>query len=162
MDWELVFILILWETQSFRSAARLKEIANLNTRRTIFGLLGTWFLKPKVLAEIPPRTSVRELARHALTGSQNGLEAILVEVTAPPKAPAIAHRHPGFVLGYVLDGEMIFAVDGQDQQRVRTGETFFEQIGALHTKGGSAKPDASVKFLAFLVAPKGSPVTLPA
>ncbi len=85
-----------------------------------------------------------------------------MEVTAQPGTTSTAHRHPGFVLGYVLDGEMAFAINGENQQVVKTGGKFFEPIGALNTTGGSAKPDAPVKFLAFIVAPKGSPAALPA
>jgi quercetin dioxygenase-like cupin family protein len=90
------------------------------------------------------------------------MEAILVEVNAAGGAPSMAHRHPGFVLGYVLDGEMGFSINGANQEVIKTGGTFFEPMGALHTKGGSTKPDAPVRFLAFIVAPKGSPVVLPA
>jgi quercetin dioxygenase-like cupin family protein len=89
------------------------------------------------------------------------MEAILVDVTAVPGASTV-HRHPGFVLGYVLDGEMNFAINRESPKVVKTGGTFFEPLGVLHTTGASAKPDAPVRFLAFIVAPKGSPVVLPA
>ncbi len=134
----------------------------MKTRRMTLSLIGTWLLGRRVKAQAPATAPARELARHALTGAQAGMEVILVEVTAQPGAPSRAHRHPGFVLGYVLDGEMAFAINGEGQQTVKAGSTFFEPVGALHTKGGSAKTDAPVKFLAFIVAPKGSPVTLPA
>jgi quercetin dioxygenase-like cupin family protein len=90
------------------------------------------------------------------------MEAILVEVTARPGIPATAHRHPGFVLGYVLEGEMSFGINGMKPDILKTGTSFFEPIGALHTTGTSSSPDAPVRFLAFIVAPKGSTVTLPA
>lgn len=90
------------------------------------------------------------------------MEAILVEVVAEPGAPSTIHRHPGFVLGYVLAGEMKFAINGASPETIKTGGTFFEPLGALHTVGASANPNAPVKFLAFIVAPKGSPVVLPA
>ncbi|MDQ2844556.1 MAG: hypothetical protein M3Y72_26615 [Acidobacteriota bacterium] len=57
-------------------------------------------------AQAPARAGAKELARHALSGPQDGMEAILAEVIARPGAPSTAHRHPGFVLGYVLEGEM--------------------------------------------------------
>ena len=109
-----------------------------------------------------PHSGAKELARHTLTGAQEGMEAILVEVTALPGVPSAVHRHPGFVLGYVLGGEMRFAINGASPEIVKTGGTFFEPLGALHTTGATAKPDSPVRFLAFIVAPKGSPVTLPA
>jgi quercetin dioxygenase-like cupin family protein len=135
---------------------------DINRRRYFFGVATTFFLGVLGKAQPPARAGVKELARHALTGPQEGLEAILVEVTALPGAPSTVHRHPGFVLGYVLDGEMNFAINGASPELVKTGSTFFEPLGALHTTGASAKSDAPVKFLAFIVAPKGSPVVLPA
>lgn len=90
------------------------------------------------------------------------MEAILVEVVSGAGAPSTVHRHPGFVLGYVLSGEMQFAINGASPKIVKTGVSFFEPFGALHTIGASAIPDAPVRFLAFIVAPKGSPVVLPA
>lgn len=106
-------------------------------------------------------TGAKELARQALTGPQSGMEAVLVEVNILPNVPSTVHRHSGFVLGYVLEGELRFAIDGAKPRVVPTGGTFFEPVGALHTVGNSAKPDAPVRFLAFLVVPKGSSVVVP-
>lgn len=125
-------------------------------------MLGTWLLGRQVQAQTRTSAPAKELARQELTGAQAGMEVILVEVTSRPGAPSAAHRHPGFVLGYILDGEMAFAINGEAPRIVKTGGTFFEPVGALHTKGISANPDAAVKFLAFIVAPKGSPVAMPA
>ena len=106
---------------------------------------------------------VRELARHPLAGAQAGFDAVLVELTvaagAPPGSP---HRHPGFVLGYVLEGDLRFAIDGEPPRVVAAGRAFFEPVGALHSAGGSATPGKPVRFLAFMVVPTGSPLSLPA
>jgi quercetin dioxygenase-like cupin family protein len=87
---------------------------------------------------------------------------VLSEVTALPGAASKAHRHSGFVVGYVLEGEMQFAINGGNPQVVKTGGAFFEPVGAVHTTSASANPDAPVRFLAFMVVPKGSRSTLPA
>lgn len=133
----------------------------MKSRRNFFSFATAFFLGVTGKAQPQARGEAKELARHALTGPQQGMEAILVEVTAPP-GHSMAHRHPGFVLGYVLNGELQFAINGERPEIVKAGGTFFEPAGALHTTGASAKPDAPVKFLAFMVAPKGSPVVLPA
>lgn len=103
----------------------------------------------------------RELARHALTGPFEGFEAVLTEVTGPPRqptaSPQVGHRHSGFVVGYVLDGQLRFGINNEPERVVPAGGTFFEPIGALHSTSGSAA-DAPVRFLAFLVVPKGSPI----
>jgi len=84
------------------------------------------------------------------------MEAILVEVTSQPGALSTAHSPLGFVMGYVLEGEMRFAVNGQAPQVVKAGASFFKPFGVLHSTSGSAQPDRPVRFLAFIVAPKGS------
>ncbi len=134
----------------------------MKNRRTFLGFMAALFWRCRARAQPSRRGLVKELARHELTGPEAGREAILVEVTAQPGQPSTVHRHPGFVLGYVLDGEMLFAVNGEDPQVIEEGSTFFEPLGVLHTTGASAKTNAPVRFLAFIVAPKGSPVTLPA
>jgi quercetin dioxygenase-like cupin family protein len=133
----------------------------VKNRRRFLDLLAASFLALRSKAQPPARGSARELARHALTGAQKGMEVILVEVTSPAGA-STAHRHPGFVLGYVLDGDLQFAINGGAPEVVKAGGTFLEPAGALHTTGASAEPDKPVRFLAFIVAPAGSPVVLPA
>lgn len=107
-----------------------------------------------------------ELARHALTGPFEGYEAVLTQVTLPaglPGAPVQGpgHRHPGFVVGYVLEGRLRFAIDNEPERVVAAGQTFFEPIGALHSTNRAA-PEAPARFLAFLVVPKGSALVAPA
>ena len=105
-----------------------------------------------------PRRS-GELARHALTGPLAGFDAVLVEVNFAPGVSAAEHRHPGFILGYVVDGQMRFGINHEPDQIVPAGGTFFEPSGALHTTFGSASPDAPVRAAVFLVVPTGSPLT---
>jgi quercetin dioxygenase-like cupin family protein len=107
-----------------------------------------------------------ELARHALTGPFEGFEAVLTQVNPPAGQPVATtqgpgHRHSGFVLGYVLEGQLRFAINNEPERIVPAGGTFFEPIGALHSTSGSA-PGAPARFLAFLVVPKGSPIVAPA
>jgi quercetin dioxygenase-like cupin family protein len=107
-----------------------------------------------------PRPS-GELARYALTGPLEGFDAVLVELHFRPGASTPEHRHPGFVLGYVVDGQMRSAINHGPDEIVPAGGTFFEPSGALHTAFGSASPDAPVRILAFMVVPTGSPLTGP-
>ena len=107
-----------------------------------------------------PRRS-GELARYTLTGALAGYDAVLVELNFAPGASAPAHRHPGFIVGYVVDGQMRFSVNHEPDQIMAAGSTFFEPAGALHTGFGAASPDAPVRILAFLVVPTGSRLTEP-
>jgi hypothetical protein len=87
--------------------------------------------------------------------------ACSVPAGQPGASPGRAHRHSGFVVGYVIDGQLRFAINNEPERVVQAGGTFFEPIGALHSTNG-ATPGAPVRFLAFLVVPKGSPVVTPA
>ena len=102
-----------------------------------------------------------ELARYTLTGALAGYDAVLVELNFAPGTSAPAHRHPGFIVGYVVDGQMRFSVNHEPDQIMPAGSTFFEPAGALHTGFGAASPDAPVRILAFLVVPTGSRLTEP-
>lgn len=105
-----------------------------------------------------PRRS-GELARYALTGALEGFDAVLVEVNFRPGIGSQEHRHPGPIVGYVVDGRVRTAIDHQPDQVVPVGGTFFEPHGALHTSFGSADPDAPARAVAFLVVPRGSATT---
>jgi quercetin dioxygenase-like cupin family protein len=105
-----------------------------------------------------PRRS-GELARYALTGPLEGFDAVVLEVNFRPGVSSQEHRHPGPIIGYVVDGRMRTAIDHQPDQIVPAGGTFFEPQGALHTSFGSADPNAPVRALAFVVVPRGSGTT---
>ena len=126
-------------------------------------LVSLWIASTQSAPMTTPGTSAPrrsgEIARHALTGALEGFDAVLVEVNFAPGVAAAEHRHPGSILGYVVDGQMRFAINNEPDQIVPAGGTFFEPTGALHTAFGSARPDAPVRALVFLVVPNGSPLT---
>ena len=105
-----------------------------------------------------PRPS-GELARYPLTGDLQGFDAVIVEANFQPGVSVPEHRHPGPIVGYVVDGQMKFSINHEPDKAVPAGGTFFEPRGALHTSFGSADPDAPVRIVAFLVVPNGSPLT---
>jgi quercetin dioxygenase-like cupin family protein len=129
-------------------------------------LAALWVASARTAPVSAPETSTPrrsgELARYALTGALAGYDAVLVELNFGPGISAPAHRHPGFIVGYVVDGQMRFAVNNEPDQIMPAGSTFFEPAGALHSAFGSANPDAPVRILAFLVVPTGSRLTEPA
>src|SRR5262245_20070362 len=74
-----------------------------------------------------------------------------------PGGSARGHSHPGIVLGYVLEGRMRFAIDGQPEGIVPTGGTFFEPLGAVHTTSGSASAGEVTTILVFELRPRELP-----
>jgi hypothetical protein len=138
-------------------------------RRAFLGMAAAASLLPLDLdAQAPPAPRApAELARHALTGPLEGFEVVLIELNNPPAAPAgqrppNPHRHPGPVLGYILEGQMRFAINHEPEKALPVGATFFEPTGALHTGGGSASTQARARALVFMIVPKGAPLVVPA
>ena len=141
----------------------------MQDRRTFLAITAASLLPVGLDAQTPPQTSAprgaaTELARHALSGPLEGFEVVLVQLTSPAgsRSTGPGHRHPGPVLGYVTEGQMLFAINNQPEQAVPAGSTFFEPIGAVHTLGGSARADAPARAVVFMIVPKGSPLTAPA
>ena len=56
----------------------------------------------------------------------------VVEVTLEPGQASAAHRHPGPVFGYVLEGEYEHAINDDPAKVLKAGETFYEPGGCLH------------------------------
>ena len=126
-------------------------------------VLAVWIASTRTGTASTPETSgprrSGEVARYPLTGTLEGFDAVLVELNFQPGASVPEHRHPGPIVGYVVDGQMRTAINHQEDQIVSAGGTFFEPHGALHTSFSSANPDAPVRAVAFLVVPSGSPLT---
>jgi quercetin dioxygenase-like cupin family protein len=129
-------------------------------------LAALWVAAARSEPTSPPETAgprrSGELARFALTGPLEGFDAVLVEVNFAPGASSREHRHPGFILGYVVDGRLRFGINNEPEQVVPAGGTFFEPHGSLHTAFGSASSDAPARALVFLVVPTGSRLSGPA
>jgi quercetin dioxygenase-like cupin family protein len=136
----------------------------MENRRTFLGLAVASLLPVGLEAQTGAPRSPVELARHALTGPLEGFDVVLVQLNSPPgqRSSGPGHRHPGPVLGYVLDGQMLFGINHEPEQVIPAGGTFFEPTGAVHTAGGAATSDAPARALVFMLVPKGSPLTAPA
>lgn len=94
-----------------------------------------------------------------------GWQMTATEITLPAGAPpGRKHRHPGFVIGYVLEGQYSFAVNDQPPTVVKAGEMFFESFeapGQVHSTSGNPSSTQPARFLAIVFTKKGDPVTIP-
>ena len=133
-------------------------------RRTFLGIAAASLLPIGIDAQTTAPRPVTELARHALTGPLDGFEVVLVELNIPPgqRSSGPGHRHPGPVLGYIVEGQMRFAINNDPEQILPVGRTFFEPSGAVHTTTGSAATEGPTRAVVFMLVPKGSPLTAPA
>jgi quercetin dioxygenase-like cupin family protein len=101
------------------------------------------------------------IARYPLAGRLERYEVVLSRSAMRffPGASTPVHSHPGIVLGYVLEGRVRFAIDGQPERIVPTGGTFFEPLGAVHTTSGSASAGEATTILVFELRPRELPPT---
>ena len=76
----------------------------------------------------------------------DGKETTVVEVTLKPGQGGEPHRHPGPVIGYVLEGEYELGLDDQPTKVLKAGETFYEATGCLHrvSKLSCVSPNTAV------------------
>lgn len=74
-------------------------------------------------------------------------------------AGAPPHRHPGGPsFGYVLEGEMLFELEGEAPRVIKTGEAFWEPGGdIIHYSDANNRSD--VRFLVTMVCTPGVPIS---
>ena len=116
-------------------------------------------------AQAPANASRAVATKDAPKVNLDGWQMTATEITNPAGAPpGRKHRHPGFVIGYVLEGQYSFAVNDQTPQVFNAGQMFFESFdapGDVHSASGNASATQPVKFLAIVFTKKGDPVTIP-
>ncbi|NML16920.1 cupin domain-containing protein [Azohydromonas caseinilytica] len=89
-----------------------------------------------------------------------GREAVVVRVDVAANASAGRHTHPGDEIGYVMEGQLQLAVEGQPPRLVKAGESFTVPAGVPH----DAHNDGAVtsKLVGVYVVEKGKPLVAPA
>ncbi len=132
----------------------------MTSRRTLLWntILAAIGLTGREACAQPAGERVRQVGKQPLAGPVSGMEATLVEVSYPPGGRSAEHRHPGFIVGYVLEGQIRFAINQETPRILRKGDMFYEPAGALHSTSENAEPGIPAKILAFMLAPVGSPV----
>lgn len=78
-------------------------------------------------------------------------KATTIEITFQPGAAGTPHRHPGSTFGYVLEGEMEFAVGDQKPRILKAGDTFYEPSMALHSVSRNPSEKTTTRVLAIHV-----------
>lgn len=94
----------------------------------------------------------------------DGWQMTASEVSYPPGEMSGRHRHPGFVIGYVLEGQYRFGVNDVPPVTLGPGQMFFESFdkpGEVHAVSGNASATQTTKILAIVFHKKGDPVTIP-
>jgi quercetin dioxygenase-like cupin family protein len=111
----------------------------------------------------PPASPRPPIFTHDLPNvTMDDWEVTVSYVDYAPGRVGAAHRHPGFVLAYVLEGAVIAKISGQGEERTYTaGQMFYEQPGATHEVSKNASQTQPARLLAMIFAKKGSTLTTP-
>jgi quercetin dioxygenase-like cupin family protein len=82
-----------------------------------------------------------------------GSHAMVATVTVPPGDPGSGpHRHSGPVFGYVLEGEILFELEGEAPYPIKAGEAFWEPGGdVVHYQAANLRTDIASRFVVFML-----------
>jgi quercetin dioxygenase-like cupin family protein len=92
-----------------------------------------------------------------------GAHAMTAVITYPPgSAGAPPHRHPsGPAFGYVLEGEVLFELEGEAPRVLRAGEAFWEPGGdVIHYSDGNNRDDVPSSFVVTMLCVPGQPMVV--
>lgn len=87
--------------------------------------------------------------------------AMTVTIAYPPgSAGAPPHRHPsGPAFGYVLEGEMLFELEGEPPRVLSSGEAFWEPGGdVIHYSDANNRDDVACRFVVTMLCVPGQPM----
>ena len=90
-----------------------------------------------------------------------GKEARMLEVSYPPGAQDMAHRHDAHAFVYVLEGQIVMQLKGQPAVTLKAGQTFYEGSTDVHLVGRNASNTEPARFVVVLLKAKGAPILTP-
>jgi quercetin dioxygenase-like cupin family protein len=79
------------------------------------------------------------------------LIAVVVDYAPGGASPSHTHAKSAFIFGYVLSGEIESQVNDGPKRVFRTGESFYETPGSLHSVSRNASRTEPAKLLAVFV-----------
>jgi quercetin dioxygenase-like cupin family protein len=90
-----------------------------------------------------------------------GKEGRLIEVSYPPGARDVVHRHDAHAFVYVLEGQIVMQLKGKPEVTLTAGQTFYEGPTDVHVVGRNASKTEPARFVVVLLKAKGSPILTP-
>ena len=86
-----------------------------------------------------------------------GSHVMTATIELPPGDPGSPpHRHSGPVFGYMLEGEMLFELEGEAPRVIKAGEAFWEPGGdVIHYQAANHLAGHTSKFVVVMVCVPG-------
>ena len=114
-----------------------------------------------LLAAVPADAAdVKELFAKDLADVP-GKEGRMIEVSYPPGAKDVVHRHDAHAFVYVLEGQIVMQLKGKPSVTLKAGQTFYEGPNDVHMVGRNASDTAPARFVVVLLKAKGAPILTP-
>lgn len=90
-----------------------------------------------------------------------GKNALMATVTLAPGQSAAPHLHPGSIFAYVLEGEVISQLEGQDAKIYTAGQSWYEPPRTHHLVTRNASNIKPAKLLVWAIVGAQDPIKLP-
>ena len=114
-----------------------------------------------MLAAVPAEAAdVKELFAIDLA-DYAGKEGRMIEVSYPPGAKDVVHRHDAHAFVYVLEGQIVMQLKGKPAVTLKAGQTYYEGPDDIHIVGRNASSSAPARFVVVLLKARGAPVLTP-
>ena len=114
-----------------------------------------------MLAAVPAKAAdVKELFTIDLA-DYPGKEGRMIEVSYPPGAQDVVHRHDADAFVYVLEGQIVMQLKGQPAVTLNAGQTFYEGATDVHVVGRNVSSTEPARFIVVLLKGKGAPIFTP-
>jgi quercetin dioxygenase-like cupin family protein len=111
--------------------------------------------QPSPVSPSPVKRTI--ISKIEVPGSNYEVVTALLEIA--PGFKAGRHFHPGIVNGYVTEGELWIALDGQPEKTVKAGESALLPERAIHNEGATGA--VPLKAIVTYVVEKGQPMVQP-
>jgi quercetin dioxygenase-like cupin family protein len=136
---------------------RQRKDAIMTTKLVALVLPATLLMLAAVSAEA---ADVKELFAIDLVDNP-GKEGRMIEVSYPPGARDVVHRHDAHAFVYVLEGQIVMQLKGKPAVTLTAGQTFYEGPTDVHVVGRNASDTEPAKFVVVLLKAKGAPILTP-
>jgi quercetin dioxygenase-like cupin family protein len=114
-----------------------------------------------MLTAVPTKAAdVKELFAIDLP-DYSGKEGRMIEVSYPPGAQDMVHRHDADAFVYVLEGQIVMQLKGKPAVTLKAGRTFYEGPTDVHVVGRNASNTEPARFVVVLLKGKGTPPFTP-
>jgi quercetin dioxygenase-like cupin family protein len=113
-----------------------------------------------MMAAVPTNSILSTLLHTQPPFIPAGAEVMTATIELPPGDPGTPpHRHSGPVFGYLLEGEMIFELEGEQERVIGAGEAFWEPGGdVIHYQAANNLPDRWTRFVVVMIGVPGEPM----